>query len=1116
MIRRFRIKWLLGLILFLAVLSVPLIVWQLQSSEVLRVAILDKTVPDNTYREHKGLTWLLNYYKYVHPDKTAYSVKDDYFGYVPGESDANSVRELDTKDDYDLLYVTDTYGVYKNDLTGNVVEGNRSDKIYGGLQKDDIKQIKNAIYKGTTLIAEFNTFGSPTEADVREEMYGLLGLRWSGWIGRYFADLSEGGEVPKWAIDNYNNQTGEKWAFKGAGFLFVNDKDYVAVLEDGKDTRSRGSEFVLTDKGKAFVGKSVRTRYNYWFDVIEAGEGNEVLANYELNLTEAGTRKLQQLGIPSTFPAVTRNDAQMYSSYYFAGDFADNKEVSGFHQAAWLDRVYSVLARDSGGSQEKFYWKAYRPLMKRIFQEISEKKKHPESKQVSPETATIEGMSIPAKTGGQYLQVYKNGKWSDMLMKGVNIGIGKPGSFPGEAAITKAEYSRWFKAIGEMNSNTIRVFTLHPPAFYEALLEYNRKAASPIYLLQGVWVDEEKLVASGDAYNEEIMKEYFHDIRLMVDVIHGKADIPANPGHASGAYRADISAYVLGWLLGIEWNPEMVVSTDDKHKGMADYDGRYFKTEKATPFESWLARTMDETASYEADKYQWQRPMSFINWVTTDLLKHPSEPLEEEDLVSIDPNVIHAKPEYKAGYFASYNVYPYYPDFLNYETKYTEYVDHRGERNSYAGYLHDLKKAHNMPVFIAEFGVPESRGMTHRNVSGWNQGEHNEQEQGDIEAHLFEDIYKEGMAGGLVFAWQDEWFKRSWNTMDLDDPDRRPFWPNVQVSEQFFGMLAFDPGTPDSALYPDGDAADWERVKQSPMPLKGASVQPGAGSKPAAEIKQAFVSSDERSLMFRIDFGPNALPLDWSSTGAMILLDTIPNQGQHRIPGGSGLTTDAGIDFAIDLRGPGKSRIWVDSYYDSTYYMYGSQLNMMPKLDYANVKDNGIFNQMRLVLNKGMDVPNVHGQTLHLPLDTYETGQLRFGNGNPDSPDFDSLTDVAYDKQSGVVEVRIPWQLLNVKDPSTREIMSDLWKKGLEGSESTDGFKIALVTYRSDGQAGTDMPGSKDIGYAMPGLSGNTLRSEDMYTYRWDKWDVPTYHERLKKSYYIMQKVFGQFGRLND
>lgn len=1106
--KRSWMQWVVLLFVVIAAISTPTVVWTFKQTQALNVAILDKTVPDTTFREHKGLMWLLNYWKYVKNDMTAYSLQNDYFGYVPGKGEPYTVRDLDMSERYDLLYITDTYGVYKDDISDITPQGNRSEKVYGGLQPADMEQIKNAIYKGTSLIAEFNTFGSPTDTAVKKALYELLGVRWSGWIGRYFPDLSGGGELPDWAKSNYEKQTGKKWTFQGPGFLFVNDDDLVEVLEEGKDTGKRGNVFTLTEKGEDFIGSSVETRYNYWFDVIEAEDSQGILANYHLDLTEAGQKKLQALGIPSTFPAVIQNDTGAYTSYYFAGDYADNNDVPGFYQAAWLDRALSAVAWDSGKDQTSFYWKAYRPLMKRIFEEIAEKKRQPAAIRENTTAVTTEGITIPAKVGKQYLQLYKNNGWNDVLIKGVNLGMGKPGHFPGEAAITKAEYLRWFKYIGAMNANVIRTYTLHPPAFYEALLEYNTKAAQPIYLLHGVWINEEKLLSSHDVYTEELAAEYIKEMQRTVDVIHGNADVPANPGHASGTYRADISKFVLGWVLGIEWDPEVVVETNKKHRGMPDFNGRYFETEQASPFESWLAGTMDEITAYETDRYHWQRPVSFTNWPTTDMFEHPSEPLDNEDMVSVNPNVIRSKPSLQAGYFASYHVYPYYPDFMNYETKYTDYVDFRGEKNSYAGYLHDLKKSHRMPVLVAEFGVPASRGMTHRNVQGWNQGAHTEQEQGSIDAHLFEDIYQEGMAGGVVFAWQDEWFKRTWNTMDLDNPDRRPFWSNIQTSEQYFGLLAFDPGEPATALHADGDINDWTRSRISPVPVKSAVVRALDNDDPQREIKQLFVSSDARNVYFRIDFGQNGVPLDWSKTGAMVLLDTIPNQGQHRIPGGGGLTTDAGIDFAIDLRGPKQSRIWVDSYYDSTYFEYGSRLKMMPLLDYANKKDNGIFHKMSLVLNKGMDVPNVRGKTLHLPLETYETGLLRYGNGDPDSPDYDSLADVAYHEQERVVEVRIPWQLLNVKDPSTREIMGDLWKNGLQASEETPGFKMAVLSYRPDKQESPDAPGSQHISYALPGLADGVLQSKDMFAYQWDKWETLEYRERLKKSYYILQDLY--------
>ena len=158
----------------------------------------------------------------------------------------------------------------------------------------------------------------------------------------------------------------------------------------------------------------------------------------------------------------------------------------------------------------------------------------------------------------------------------------------------------------------------------------------------------------------------------------------------------------------------MVLSTNEKHKGMKDLKGEYLYTEEAQPFEVWISTMMDEAVSYETSTYKWQRPVSFTNWVTTDLLDHPYEPSEKEDMVSVDPNVIKATDQLYTGLFASYHIYPYYPHFLNYEPAYINYLDHRGEKNNYAGYLNDMKKHHTMPLVVAEFGVPGSRGWLYQ------------------------------------------------------------------------------------------------------------------------------------------------------------------------------------------------------------------------------------------------------------------------------------------------------------------------------------------------------------------------------------------------------------------
>ena len=67
-----------------------------------------------------------------------------------------------------------------------------------------------------------------------------------------------------------------------------------------------------------------------------------------------------------------------------------------------------------------------------------------------------------------------------------------------------------------------------------------------------------------------------------------------------------------------------------------------------------------------------------------------------------------------------------------------------------------------MPLLISEFGVPTSRGIARYQPDGMHHGGHNEDEQGEILQRLFTSIKEAGAAGGITFAWADEWFKSNW------------------------------------------------------------------------------------------------------------------------------------------------------------------------------------------------------------------------------------------------------------------------------------------------------------------------------------------------------------------
>ncbi len=1053
---------------FVLLLGLPVLLWFMAPDKQVNIAIIDKTVPNESYREHLGITWVLNHFKYTNAEHNRFQIAEDYFGYVPEDQQQRyHIRSLPTDySEVDLIYVADTYGVYEEDLPWMEKdrEGSRSSRIYGGLEEEEWVAILQRLQqkKKSLLISEFNTFASPTNATVRNSVSDYLGVEWSGWVGRYFHELdpNKNLEIPQWILDEYR----DSWTYSGEGFILVNDFDYqVVVLEKDKHFGTGGIRVAFTDAGVEQFNLNQSPNYNYWFDVITPKDGTTVLANYEWDLNEQGKQFLAQYRIPTQFAAVVASTHGAASCYYFAGDYNDVVSVPQFYQVLGLHHIYKLTQTFSDSS---FYWKTYVPMMKSILEAFEQERLLALSPMDEPKE-----LEYRARVAKDTFEIYKDNQWRPVTIKGVNMGMGKPNHFPGEAAITEEEYYRWFEHIGAMNANSVRVYTLHPPGFYNALKRYNANHDNKIYVFHGVWINEERLAQTLDAYDEEVLHDFQVEMKRIVDVVHGNAIVDAVPGHASGVYRADISEYVIGWILGIEWYPYMVEHTNEKYASVGEYDGQYFYTQQAQPFEVWLAQQMDVIMAYEIATYQSMRPMSFTNWVTTDLLEHPAEPNEEEDLVSVDPNVIFTKNEMNLpGQFASYHIYPYYPDFFNFDQSYQTHVDHRGEYNSYAAYLAELHAAHRLPILVAEFGVPASRGLTHENPFGWNQGFLSETEQGMIIRHLFEDIMAEQMLGGLIFTWQDEWFKRTWNTMDYDNPNRRPFWSSAQTNEQQFGLLSFDR----HKIRVDGKTDDWETK---------ALYEQAEGN-----LRALYVDHDERYLYIRLD-------TEHSGKGyPILLLDVVPDQGNHFIGGMNAPKFANGVDFIVRLDGE-EARVLVDAYYDFFTYLYGHQLQMLQPEPRTPTKNSGEFSSIQYTLNKEYYLPQ---QESILPFSSYETGKLKRGNGNPLADDYDSLADYMV-HADGTIELRIPWLLIQAKDPSQKEFIGDIYADGIAASTFVDQIYIGALYVDEDDVVINSFP-------AVIGTELGTLQA-----YTWYNWEMALYEERLKRSYWIIQQLFQQY-----
>ncbi|MDZ4196714.1 MAG: hypothetical protein U1C51_05615, partial [Candidatus Izemoplasmatales bacterium] len=200
------------------------------------------------------------------------------------------------------------------------------------------------------------------------------------------------------------------------------------------------------------------------------------------------------------------------------------------------------------------------------------------------------GISTIATTHKKEFRVFQDRRLKPLFIKGVNMGAAKPMTFPGELAITKEEYLRWFIQISQMSANTIRVYTTMTPAFYEALYEFNQSSSTPLYIMQGVWLNEEHIKDTHDAFANDgfLIESFVQDAIDLVNIFHGNASIDPSPGKASGVYTKNVSHYIIGWILGVEWDPEFVYKTILNNPEKTSFESNVLKTNNATPFEVFL------------------------------------------------------------------------------------------------------------------------------------------------------------------------------------------------------------------------------------------------------------------------------------------------------------------------------------------------------------------------------------------------------------------------------------------------------------------------------------------------------------------------------------------------
>lgn len=359
-------------------------IWFVSPNTTLVAAIIDKTVLNTKGQEHISLHWVLNQEKFTKTSTKPYRIAEDYFGFFPLKNEKFKLKGLEKfnstqlerlSNDADLVYFTDTYGIYNNEWFAQRNINERSGMLYGGLSSNDIEFLKLMKKKEKLIIAEFNTIGSPTSNVNRGLFENMFKMKWTGWTARYFEFLDPkiNKGLPSWLINNYKKNHNNQWPFKKAGIAFVNDKEQVVILEEGVHLIDPLPYIITDEYGIENFSLPKKIKYPFWFDVINSDQTvNETVSSFEINTTEEGLAEMKKYGIPTNFPAVTRHKNKGYSFFYFSGDFSDNPvhlTSSYFKGIGYFQGLF--YNKRNPMERESFFWEFYRPLLSEILNKYS-------------------------------------------------------------------------------------------------------------------------------------------------------------------------------------------------------------------------------------------------------------------------------------------------------------------------------------------------------------------------------------------------------------------------------------------------------------------------------------------------------------------------------------------------------------------------------------------------------------------------------------------------------------------------------------------------------------------------------------------------------------------------
>lgn len=275
--------------------------------------------------------------------------------------------------------------------------------------------------------------------------------------------------------------------------------------------------------------------------------------------------------------------------------------------------------------------------------------------------------------------------------------------------------------------------------------------------------------------------------------------------------------------------------------------------------------------------------------------------------------------------------------------------------------------------------------------------------------------------------------------------------------------MSFDPGRYRRPVYIDGDASEWDeshRVHE----YDGISVY-------AQQSVQGLY------LLVRGEGVNSRHPL-------YLPIKVTPESGtafhEH-------LQFDMPANFLLRVHGANNTRLMVNMRYNANFMRFHEETTGENPFAFVPGRWDSEFVPIMIPLqNTALQMDRASRQNNVIVIEqsrlhSWETGRLRHGINNPNHSNFDSLADFRFGYN--LVEIRIPWVMLNFFDPSTLRVHADYYDNF--GVEGLDIEQIYIGVGRRD---------SSHVAMSPIRLHG----------WRGDL----QFHERLKLSYYIMQEAW--------